>query len=293
MKILITGAAGFLGKKLRSILEKKFSFEVICTDRSGNSETGCVKMDITDAEKVMNVITNIKPDAVIHCAAMSDVDGCEDNKKLAMTINRDGSANIAEACNAIDALMVHISTDFVFDGAKGNYAEDDEPNPLSYYAKTKLEGENAVKKKAHKFIIIRPEVLYGYNGDGSERSFTIWVHDNLKAGKEIRVVDDQFNTPTLIDDLAMAIGKLIKKNKLGIWHVAGPERLSRYEMAVQLAEVFGYDASLIKRIKSSELKQKALRPLDSSLNTEKLNKAGISMHGFREGLAIMKGQMGK
>ena len=290
MKILITGAAGFLGKKLITILSKDKAVTLIPTDRVGNKVE---KMDITDKEEVMCVFAAHKPDVAIHCAAMSDVDGCEDQKERAMAINRDGTANVVEACNAADALLVHISTDFVFDGRKGGYAEEDKPHPLSYYAKTKYEGEKRVRNRSSKWMVVRPEVLYGYNGDGSERSFTIWVYDSLKAGKNIRVVDDQFNTPTLIDDIAIAIGKLIKKDARGIWHVAGPDRLSRYGMAVILADEFKYDKRLIIPIKTSELRQKALRPQDSSLNTEKLKRAGILMHKFREGVRIMKGQMEK
>lgn len=287
MKILVTGAAGFLGTKAMKLLAD--DFELVGTDKEDSK--GCLKMDITKKEEVDFVVGKTMPDIILHIAAMADVDGCEEHKELANRINVLGTKNIAEACKKINAKVISFSTDFVFDGRKGNYKEDDFTNPLSYYARTKLDAENIVKKSGVKYIIIRPEVLYGYNGDGSERSFVNWAYQNMKEGKEIKVVDDQFNTPTLIDDIANAVAVLIKKGREGIYHVAGPERLSRHEMAAKIAKVFGLDASFAKPIKSSELKQKAKRPVDSSLNTEKLKREGIIMHDFEEGLRIMKRQM--
>ena len=287
MKLLVTGAAGFLGTKVMKLL--KDDFELIGTDMT--AAKGNLNMDITKKEEVDFVFEKTKPDVVLHIAAMTDVDGCEFNRNIAKKINVDGTYNLIEACRKIKAKMVYLSTDFVFNGGKGDYKEDDMPDPLSYYAVTKLDAEKLVQRSGLKYIIVRPEVLYGYNGDGSERSFTTWVHDSLKQAKEIRVVNDQFSTPTLIDDIANAIKILIQKGKEGIYHVAGPEKLSRYDMAVKLAEVFGFDKSLIKSITSAELKQKAKRPVDSSLNIEKLKKEGVIMHAFGEGLKIMKKQM--
>lgn len=288
MKILITGAAGFLGTKVMALL--KDDFELIGTD-TGTAK-GSLKMDITKKDEVDFVFQKVKPDVVLHIAAMTDVDRCEVEKELAQNINVMGTKNIIDSCKKINARLVHISTDFVFNGGKGDYTEDDLPDPLSYYANTKLQAEELVKRSRLKWIVIRPEVLYGYNGDGSERSFVQWVYASLKQGKEIRVVDDQYNTPTLVDDIANALIILIKKGREGIYHVAGSEKLSRYDMAVKLAAVFGFDKRLIKRIKSSALKQQAKRPVDSSLNTEKLKKEGVIMHTFEEGLRIMKKQMG-
>nr|AQS34564.1 hypothetical protein [uncultured archaeon] len=289
-KILITGAAGFLGTKLRKVLGKDKIFSIIGTDLQPREE-GIIKLDITDKEVVIKIFKEQRPNVVIHTAAMSDVDGCEDRKELAWKINVDGTKNIVEGCNAVDCTMLHISTDFVFDGERGNYTEHDTPNPLYYYAKTKYAGEQAVQDNCKDWIIVRPEVLYGFNGNNTERSFTVWAVQNLKEKKRIDVVNDQYSTPTLIDDIAHAIGVLIKKRKRGIWHVAGPDRLSRHDMAVALAEEFGLDKKLIIPITSEALKQKALRPRDSSLNTEKLKDNGIMMHGFREGVKMMREQM--
>ena len=287
MKVLVTGAAGFLGTKVMKLLKE--DFDLIGTDKDGRR--GSLKMDITDMEEISSVMNRTKPDVVLHLAGITDVDRCEADKRLAKKINAEGTKNIIKACEEIDAKIIYASTDFIFDGEKGDYKEDDKPNPLSYYAETKLEAENLVRKSDLRYLIIRPEVLYGYNGDGSERSFSNWVYVSLKDKKEIRVVDDHFNTPTLVDDIAEAIKILIKKNREGIYHVAGPDRLSRYDMAVKIADAFGFDKNLIKPIKTAELKQKAKRPRDSSLNTEKLKREGIIMHKFKDGLKIMKKQI--
>lgn len=287
MIVIVTGSAGFLGTKVMKIL--KDDFELIGTDKNGRK--GSLRMDITDRDEVNSVMRKERPDVVLHIAAITDVDRCEVEKELAKKINVDGTKNIIKSCKDINAKIVYFSTDFVFDGKGGNYKEEDKPNPLSHYAETKLEAENLVRKSGLKYLIIRPEVLYGYNGDDSERSFSNWVYVSLKGKKEIRVVDDHFNTPTLVDDLAEAIKILIKKNKEGIYHVAGPERLSRYGMALKIADAFGFDKSLIRPIKTAELKQKAKRPRDSSLNTEKLKREGIMMHSFGDGLKIMKKQI--
>ena len=287
MKILVTGASGFLGTKIMSVL--KGDFDVIGTDR--DESRGNSKMDITDANEVSSTINRLKPDVVLHLAALADVDKCETDRDSARKINVDGTKNLIDACKKTNSKFIFISTDFVFDGKKGLYKEEDKPNPLSYYGATKLEAEKLVEKSGLKYLTLRLEVLYGFNGNGSERSFTMWVFNSLKQGKEIKVLDDQFSTPTLTDDIANAIRSLVNKNKEGLYHVCGSQRLSKYDMAVKLAEAFGFDKSLIKPMKTSEFKQAAARPKDSSMSIDKLKREGIKMHSFEEGLLIMKKQM--
>ena len=287
INILVTGASGFLGTKIMSIL--KGDFNIIGTDR--DESRGNSKMDITDANEVSSMIHKIKPDVVLHLAALADVDKCETDRYSARKINVEGTRNLIEACKKTNSKFIFISTDFVFDGKKGNYKEEDKPNPLSYYGVTKLEAEKLVEKSGLKYLILRLEVLYGFNGNGSERSFTMWVFNSLKQGKEIKVLDDQFSTPTLTDDIANAIKLLVNQKKEGLYHVCGSQRLSKYDMAVKLAEVFNFDRLLIKPMKTSDFKQAAARPKDSSMIIEKLKKEGIKMHSFEEGLQIMKKQM--
>lgn len=287
MKLLVTGASGFLGVKLVNVLKK--DFQLIATSRVGNN--GIIGMDISNMGEVSSVISRIKPEVVVHNAALTDVDRCEIEKELAWKINVEGTRNVLDACKSVKAKIVYFSTDFVFDGSNPPYGEDDIPNPLSHYAKTKREAEILVEKSGLEFLLIRPEVLYGFNGDGSERSFVNWVYQSLEKGIPIRVVNDQFNTPTLIDDIAEALRILLKKKRIGVYHVAGPQRLSRYEMALRIANAFKFDKSLIKSIPSSQLRQKAPRPRDSSLKSGKIAGEGIKMHTFDEGMLVMKKQV--
>ncbi len=248
-------------------------------------------MDITNKSEVMRTLLKNLPDVVIHLAAMTDVDKCEIEKARAKKVNVHGTSNLIEACKKISAKIIYLSTDFVFDGKRGYYEEKDDTNPLSYYAKTKLWGEIIVEKSELDYLILRPSVLYGYN-DILGRGFVNWVINNLIEREEIRVVIDQVYTPTLIDDIANGIEVLLNRGCSGIYHLAGPQKLSRYEMALIIAKTFNFENSLIHPITASELKQKAIRPIDSSLNIEKIKREGIYMHNFIDGLKIMKKQMG-
>jgi dTDP-4-dehydrorhamnose reductase len=290
MKILVTGASGFLGTKVMNIL--KDSFELTGTYHNKKKE-GFVYLDLADRDSTLRVVEQTKPDVILHTASLANVDECELDKEKAKLVNIVGTQNIIEAARKVNAKLVYISTDFVFDGEEGDYKESYIPKPLSFYAKTKLMAEVKVVESGLEYLIIRPEVLYGYNGDGTERSFVFWVYESLKDGKTIKIVNDQFNTPTLVDDIAFALKVLIEKGCIGIYHVAGSERLSRYDMAVKVAETFGFDKSLVRPISAAELKQPAPRPLDSSLNITKLLKEGVTMNSFGDGLKIMKYQMEK
>ncbi len=282
MKILITGAHGLLGTKLMKILSKKF--DVIGTDIKDSD----YQLDISIKKKVIVLFNKIKPDIIIHCAAYTDVDGCEINKKQAYNVNVIGTKNIAKASELINAKLMYISTDFVFDGKKGNYNEKDKPNPLSYYAQTKYEGEKFVREHPN-HLIARSSVLYGYNHENDNFNFTKWIIDSLKEGKQLRIVTDQINSPTLIDDIAYALIKLFDKN--GIYNVVGPEAMSRYGFAVKIAEVFGFDKKLITPITSKEFPQKAVRPKDVSLDISKIKKLGIKMSNVKKGAMKIKKQM--
>ncbi len=285
MKILITGSNGLLGTKLMNILS---NFNVIGIDlRSSNSmNLKLPENDITKNE-IIKKIEEIRPDIIIHTAAYTDVDKCEIEKEKCYDVNVNGTKNIIEAAKLVNAKIIYISTDFVFDGKKRNYSEDDKPNPSIYYSKTKFEGEELVKK----YLIIRSSVLYGYNNKNDNSNFVKWVIENLKENKRIKVVNDQINNPTLIDDICYAITKLI--NQTGIFHVTGSEAISRYDFALKIAEVFNLNKDLIEPITSEELNQKAIRPKDVSLDTLKIKSLGINMSNIKQGLLKMKEQMEK
>jgi dTDP-4-dehydrorhamnose reductase len=281
--ILVTGS-GLLGAEVIRTLGK--DLEVVGTYNSKPKE-GAVRLDITDRDSVFDAVEKIMPVAIIHTAALTDVDYCEDHREEAMAINALGTKNVADAARKFGAKMVYVSTDFVFDGAGSMYREDDPVNPISYYAYSKLLGEYYVLGLDN-YIIARTSVVYG----NARRNFVTWVRDSLRSGSTIKVVNDQFNTPTLSIDCAEAIRELVKNCAWGIYHTAGSERVSRYEFATKIAGFYGLDESLIEPITSDVLKQKAKRPMDSSLDTTKVEKFH-KMLDVRKGLEKMEASSGK
>ncbi len=287
MKILIVGASGFLGKKLFNILSKEF--EVIGTTHT--KKKGFIDLDITKKDKTLQLIEKVKPNMIIMPASITDVDFCEKEKEKAHQTNVEGVKSIVEGCKKINARLIYFSTDYVFNGKKGNYKEDDQLNPLSYYAKTKVEAEEIVKNSRLDYIIGRVSCLYGYNSTEDKQTFVNFVISNIKKGNPVSAFRDQILSPTLIDDIVNAILILIKKWENGIFHIAGSEPISRYDFTLKITDVFNLDKKLIKSIKTSELKQKAKRPLNASLDISKLEKLGIKMSNIEEGLKKMKEQL--
>jgi dTDP-4-dehydrorhamnose reductase len=289
-KILIVGVSGLLGTKLYQIAREKY--EVYGTfNRHEIKSENFFKLDATNRKEVFSLIERLKPDVVFDFHSITDVDYCELHQEEAWDVNVNGTRNITEACKAYRAKIVFISSDYVFDGKKSSYSEKDRPNPLNYYGKTKAIAENIIQLLGTNHIIVRTAVLYGINGHG-KKPFPLWVLENLKEGKEIKVVTDQFNNPTLADDLAKILLMLYEKNISGLFHAVGKDNVSRYEFALKVAEIFNLDKTLIKPINSSELKQAALRPRKLKLSTEKLKKVlGIVPVGIEDGLKILKGQI--
>jgi dTDP-4-dehydrorhamnose reductase len=261
--ILVTGS-GLLGIEVIKVLGQEF--KVVGTYNSKPKE-GAVRLDIMDRKGVFEAVSKLRPDAIVHTAALTNVDYCEDHRDEAMAINALGTKNVADAARQYGAKMIHVSTDFVFDGRGRMYREDDPVSPISYYAYTKLLGEYYVLG-LDDYVIARTSVVYG----NARQNFVTWVRDSLKAGTRIKVVDDQFNTPTLSVDCAEAILALLKNYTWGVYHTAGSERLSRYEFAQKISRFYGLDESLIEPVSSTTLNQKAKRPADSSLDTSKIAK---------------------
>lgn len=281
--IFVTGGSGLLGSRFNKDSFEKYD---IIKTFNRNPENNCISLDITDQSDVLAKIESINPDLVIHSAALTNVDYCEDHQSEAYKINVKGTENIVKACEKIDCKLIYVSTDFVFDGKKGLYDEDDKTNPLGYYALTKLQGEEAIQNSNLNYAITRVSVLYGWH---RRPNFVTWVINELKSENEINVVTDQYNSPTFADNAAEAIIKIFKKNKEGIYHIAGGERISRFDFAKDIAEVFDLDKNLINPVKSSKFVQKAKRPMDSSLSVEKAMKdLNIKMLNTLEGLNEMK-----
>ena len=286
-RVLIIGT-GLLGGKLAKMFTDKFEFEVFTTyARHRILIRGCktYKMDIENRHSC-KIIKKIKPAYIVHTAAFTNVDACETHKEDAFKINVNGTMHIAEASKEINAKLVYVSTDYVFDGEKGMYKEDDPTNPMDYYGETKLEGEKVVKDlRLRDYIIVRPSVLYGWNS--VMLNFVTWVIDELREGKEINIVRDQFNTPTLADNLAELILELIESGESGLFHVCGSERINRYDFAIKIAAIFDLNAELIKPIASDQLNWIAKRPLDSSLDTSKISRIRRPLN-IEEGLTRMR-----
>ena len=289
-KVLLTGASGFLGKKIMMMFPE-LGFEVLGT--SASKDENISKMDVTNRKEVLGLISDFKPDVVVHAAAVINVDWCEQNRDEAFRINVDGARNVAEACRDVGAKMVLVSTDYVFDGKKnGKYKEDDERNPVGVYGWTKAEAEKVVEQILDDYLIVRASVLYGFNDSRDRETYVTYVLRMLKSGEEVFGFTDQYNNPAFIDDVVQALAKLIKLDEGGIFHVTGPENISRFEFARKIVKVFGFDEKLVKKgtWESSEHKAPRAKRLDESI--EKLESRGIKMSGIEEGLKKMKKQMG-
>lgn len=284
-KILIIGASGFLGTKMYKVLSDHFIVYGFDFSKAGEGH-----IDVRNDTEVNGLLLRLKPDVVINANGLSDVDKCELEQEKAFEVNVEGTKNVALACKKINAKYVFISTDSIFDGKNCDYTEEDEPSPLNYYDKTKLKAEENIKNILDNYIILRPGILYGYNDGASERGFVNWIYNSLKKGENIKVVK-QIRTPVLIDDVVLAIIRLIQLDCKGTYHIAGPQKLSLYDMAIKFAIEFGFDQGLVNPTTFEELKLRAIKPLDSSLSTKKINKLGIFAHTFDEGLKIMKKQI--
>jgi dTDP-4-dehydrorhamnose reductase len=271
MKILITGASGFFGKNLVTFLSP--SFEVFGTYHS-HKINGLHYLDLSDKSQISRLIGQIKPDIIVHAACLTDVDYCETNKKEAFLINVAGVKSLLSAINK-KIKLVYLSSNYVFDGKKGDYSEYSHKNPINYYGTTKSVAEELVKKhKNH--LIIRGGMFYGYNSNPDKKDFLTWVYDTLRNQQQIFVADDQICNPTFIDDIAQITCSLVLSNIHGIIHVAGLETITRLEFAYRIATFFNLNKNLILPVHSDDLFPLAKRPLKISLGTKKMKKYGFS-----------------
>jgi dTDP-4-dehydrorhamnose reductase len=286
MRLLITGGSGLLGSRVTKLAPQEHKVTATYNRSKIEADYPLVSLDITKREDVLSLVSELNPDAVIHCAALTNVDYCEDHKEEAMLVNARATGYLSEACERAGAKMLYVSTDFVFDGEKGMYSEEDEVNPINHYGFSKLEGEKEVLACSD-YAIARASVLYGWNVQ-RRLNFVTWVIDRLEKGKEVNIVTDQYASPTLADDAAEAFLRIIERGKKGVFHTAGGERINRYDFARKIAEVFSLKEELINPITSEDLKQTAMRPMDSSLNVRKAERElGIKMMTVREGLERM------
>lgn len=276
-RVLVTGGNGLLGTKTVELLlaEGRQPISASLEPESLNRFLGAFPyfpLDITDAAAVRNLLARLRPEAVIHTAAFTAVDACETQRDLSRRVNVEGTANVAAACREIDARLVHLSTEYVFDGESGPYTEEDLPRPISHYGLTKLESEKSVRERCSDWVIGRTTVLFG-RAPNVRPSFVAWLVDKLSRGERIRVVDDQIGSPTLADNLARMLVGLLDSDRGGIYNTVGDTILDRHAFAVMAAKLFGLEPALIDRVKTPELGQPAPRPLRAGLIMDKFKRA--------------------
>ena len=294
--ILIIGANGFLGSNILQLRKTKevrdLNYQFLAADIENSNvpiDVTFYHINITNPQDTLKKIEVISPDVILLTAAMTNVDQNEVDKDLATAINTEGPKNVLEACKKTDSKLVFMSTDFIFDGIskEGNYNENDTPNPLSYYAKTKYKAEQAIINSEIEYIICRTAVLYGWNKE--RQNFITWIINKLQQNEPIQIVTDQLNSPTFVKNLAEILIKLIEEDAKGIYHTAGDCTLNRYEMALKCAEVFNLKKELISPIESIE--QKAIRPKNAGLNISKLKRlfgSDLKIYNLDDGLNYMK-----
>lgn len=303
-KILITGSNGLLGQKLVYTLLNSSEFNVIATSVGENrliKKEGYEyqTLDITDKKQVEKVFTSTLPDVVINTAAMTNVDACESQQEACWKLNVTAVQNIVDVLTSLQSKnkdykphLIHLSTDFIFDGTAGPYREEDKPNPLSYYAKSKLESEKVVQASVLKWSIARTIIVYGVVDNMSRTNIVLWAKDSLTKNQKINIVDDQFRSPTLAEDLAQGCILMAQKEAEGVFNISGKETFSVLELVNRVADYFGLDKSLVTPIKSDTLNQAAKRPpVTGFVISKAVRELGYTPHSFEEGLAILESQL--
>lgn len=289
MQVLITGANGFLGYYLVEQLLQK-GHTVIATGKGecrlpfSSERFIYAAMDFEDPYAVHDVFEKYHPEIVVHAGAMGKPDECETNQWQAFLVNVEGTITLLSNAEEYKSFFVFISTDFVFDGEKGMYTEEDELRPVNYYGITKVEAEEAVNEYEHGWSIVRTVLLYGKPATGRTNILTI-VKEKLEKGEEYKVVDDQVRTPTYIGDLAAGIAAIIEKKANGVFHLSGKDVLTPYQMVIMAANYLGLNGSLIKRVTAADFTQPAKRPPKTGFVIDKARKElGYEPIAFEEGL---------
>ena len=297
MKVLITGSNGLLGQKLLHKLREDDSVELVATSIGGNRVSQkigykYISLDVTNKNEVERVILTQNPHVVINTAAMTNVDLCEDKRSECDSLNINAVKYLADLCKKIDAHLIHISTDFIFDGENGPYSEDDEPNPLSYYGLSKLKSEQLLQAHSVNWTILRTIIVFGVGENLSKGNIVLWAKDALAKGDSLNIIDDQFRAPTLAEDLADICILAAKKKALGIFNASGKDIMSIYELVERVAKHYGMSTDNLNKISTSTLNQKAVRPPKTGFILDKsINELGYKPHSFEECLDLMDEQI--
>jgi dTDP-4-dehydrorhamnose reductase len=296
-KILVTGSNGLLGQKLTDMLRYHSDYELIASSKGENRypETEGYtyeQLDVTDYTDIERLIVKYQPYAVIHTAAMTNVDQCESEKEACQKLNVDSVAHLIKLANQHPFYLVHLSTDFIFDGTTGPYKETDAPNPLSLYGHSKNDAELLLLASNINYSILRTIIVYGVAAAMSRSNIVLWAKGALEKGSPIKVVNDQYRMPTLAEDLAKACILAIEKRAQGIFHISGKDYMSVIEMVRRIAKFFKLDDSIIEETDSSTLNQAAARPPKTGFVLDKaIHELGYAPHSFEEGLAVVQKQL--
>ncbi len=299
MRILLTGSNGLLGQKIIDILVQHSDIYLIATAKGEARHPLSEKFifepaDLTDFGRLSEIFEKHKPDVIIHGGAMTQVDICEDEREACDKVNVEAVREIVKLCEKYNTHLVHISTDFIFDGSRedGYYHETDEGNPVNHYGLSKLKAETLIRNSNCSWAILRTILLYGVVYGLSRSNIVLWVKKSLEEGKNITVVNDQYRCPTLAEDLAAACISAAFKKATGIYHVCGPEKMSIFELAARVADFWHLDKNLIGEIDSLSLKQRAKRPPKTAFHIEKTQKElNYNPHSLEEGFAILEAQL--
>lgn len=295
-KILITGANGLLGQKLIRLFLQHPEYEIFATSQ-GKKQSPLVgfkfiKADLTEEGKIEELMQYYHPNFVIHTAAMTQPNDCEKNPEKCLDINVKVVEKLSQICKKQNAFLLHLSTDFVFDGEKGMYTEKDEPNPISFYGVSKYEAEQVFQDSGVRGAIVRPCLVYGMTPNMSRSNLILWLKRSLEMHQHIKVVIDQYRTPTLAEDLAEGCRLIIEKEAQGIYHLAGKDYLTPYEIAVHIADHFRYNKSYLTKVTAGTFPEPATRPPKTGLNIDKARRElGYEPHSFEKGFEFVVNQM--
>lgn len=296
-RILVTGSNGLLGQKITDLSLSDPDIELIASSKGPNRHNisrgyAYEELDILDPHRLKQLVDKHRPDTIINTAAMTNVDTCETERENCYALNVESVKNLIEICESRNIQLIHISTDFIFDGEKGPYSEEDQPNPLSYYGQTKLEAEKLIQNSCCPWVILRTIIVYGIVNDMSRSNIVLWAKKALEKGDLINVVNDQWRSPTLAEDLAECCLLAAKKNALGVFNASGKDLMSIIELVERVADHWNLDKSLIRPISADSLNQAAKRPRKTGFILDKAKKVlNYNPRSFEEGLAFLDTQL--
>lgn len=291
-KILFTGITGLLGKYFLKSLKSNFRVVGIADKTIQSNNENLFKVDIADKQSIEDFVRKNKPVVIVHAASIGNVDYCEKHPEEAYRINIQGTKNIISAAKSVDAKIIFLSSNAIFDGINPPYDENGILNPLDVYGKTKVEGERLISESQLSFCILRLITMYGWPQKDGRGNPVTWVIDNLKKSQKINVVNDVYNNHLWAGQAAEIVWRVIKENINGIYNIAGNDCISRYDFALKVARIFKLDSSLISPVSSDFFKDIAMRPKNTCFNTQKMRKElGIKPFSIDEGLRLMKQEL--